>query len=86
MKRITVNVLCLLVDSDGFPVNAHGEPISGNQKPVYEWDKRRVSINRFCPDDMAKPKRRTVQYVDQKTAKAKRCKCHGKVRLIGLGR
>ena len=83
MKRITVEILCMVTDSDGTPVNANGDIISGRQKPWFEWDKRRISVNKFCPPDLSNPKRRTVQYLDTKTAEPLRCNCHqGKMRLM----
>jgi len=39
-KGRTVLVKCLIVNSDGDAVNQHGEPLRGNQSPIYEWAKR----------------------------------------------
>lgn len=77
-KRVTVNILCMNVDSDGTPVDGHGEI---TLDPWYEWDKRRISRNRFCPFDLMSPFRRTVKYSDENRAKVVKCKCHNKWRL-----
>ena len=83
-KRITVDILCLVVDSDGFPVNMHGEPLNHRQKPFYEWDKRRISANKFCPNNVRISKRRTVHYLDLSTAQPMKCNCHGRMKLIHI--
>lgn len=42
-KRKTILVKCMIVDSDGFPVEQEGEPIGVRQKPWYEWELRRMT-------------------------------------------
>ena len=39
-KGRTVLVKCLIVDSDGFPVNGHGEMLHAGENPIYEWEPR----------------------------------------------
>lgn len=82
MKRITVTILCMLVNSDGDPVDGDGEVIEGDKLPYFEWDKRRMAASKFCYHDRRNPALRTVHYIREVDATPMKCSCHQKLRLV----
>jgi hypothetical protein len=81
MKRVTVSIICQIVDSDGMPVNMHGETFGRGWREMLERGKKRISVNRFCPKDLADGYR-VVRY-EGKDDSVVKCRCHKKWRLDG---
>jgi hypothetical protein len=81
--RITVTVPCQNVDSDGDPVNQHGETFGRGWQKTITMEKKRMVSSKFCPRDI-RAGCRTAKVSGQKMTMQK-CKCHDRYRLVVSG-
>lgn len=53
-KTRLVLVKCMVVDSDGMPVNGNGDPLRWHEPPWYEWEIRRRTLRWLANPDNRK--------------------------------